>query len=81
MRKWAGRRGRRGLVFAGIAISACAVAGGAFAFWASSDSSNPAAAVADSIQTGNTPTLGGINDSSTSHDYAIDQNGHLAPHN
>src|SRR3954447_11653230 len=61
MRKWAGRRGRRGLVFAGIAISACAVAGGAFAFWACSDSSNPAAAVADSIQTGNTPTLGAIN--------------------
>jgi hypothetical protein len=55
------RRGRRGLVFSGIGIAALAFAGAAFAFWASTDASNPAAAVADSIQAGNTPTLGGIN--------------------
>jgi hypothetical protein len=55
------RRGRRGLLFAGVGLAASAIVGAAFAFWASTDSSNPAAAVADSIQAGNTPTLGGIN--------------------
>jgi hypothetical protein len=61
VRKLVGRRGRRGLVFAGIGVAAVALAGAAFAFWVSTDSSNPAAAVADSIQAGNTPTLGSIN--------------------
>ncbi len=61
MKRLAGRRGRRGLVFAGIAVAALVFAGAAFAFWSSTDGSNPAAAVADSIQAGNTPTLSGIN--------------------
>ncbi|MBV8236016.1 MAG: chitobiase/beta-hexosaminidase C-terminal domain-containing protein, partial [Acidimicrobiia bacterium] len=61
MRGSAGRRGRNGLLFAGVVTAAMALAGMAFAFFVSSDSSNPAAAVADSIQAGNTPTLGSIN--------------------
>ncbi|HEV3352202.1 MAG TPA: chitobiase/beta-hexosaminidase C-terminal domain-containing protein, partial [Acidimicrobiales bacterium] len=48
-------------MFSGIGIAALALAGVAFAFWTSTDSSNPAVAVADSIQAGSTPTLGGIN--------------------
>src|SRR5947209_1490001 len=58
MRRLLGRRGRRGLVFAGIGVAAASIAGAAFAFWASTDASNPAVAVADSIQAGNTPAVG-----------------------
>src|SRR4051794_21675007 len=54
------RRGRHGLLFAGVAVAALAIAGVAFAFWAATDASNPARAVADSIQAGNMPTLGGV---------------------
>ena len=54
-------RRRRRLAFVGLLVGALALAGVAFAFWASSDASNPAKAVADSIQAGSTPTLGGVN--------------------
>jgi hypothetical protein len=52
---------RRVLVFLGVLLGTSALAGVAFAYWASTDASNPAAAVADSIAAGATPTLGGIN--------------------
>jgi hypothetical protein len=64
------RRGRKGLVFAGIGIVASALVGAAFAFWASTDASNPAAAVADSVQGGNTPTLGGVSGSDVTLNWA-----------
>ena len=54
------RRSRR-LVFLGLIVATLALAGVAFAYWASSDSSNPAQATADSLNAGATPTLGGIN--------------------
>src|SRR5436309_88474 len=63
VRRLSGRRGRRGLAFAGIAVAAAALAGAAYAFFTSTDASNPGAAVADSIQTGNTPTLGSVSGS------------------
>lgn len=59
-RRGPGRHGRR-LVVAGLMFATLAAAGVAFAYWASTDSSTPAAAAADSIQVGNTPSLGSIN--------------------
>lgn len=48
------------MVVVGLA-AAGAWAGGALANWFTSDGSNPAVAVADSIRTGTTPTLAGVN--------------------
>jgi len=43
------------------ALALGALASVAYAFWDSSDSSKPAEAIADSLQAGKTPVLGGIN--------------------
>src|SRR5205823_3599129 len=60
MRKHARRFGRRSLLLAWFGVAASVAAGAAFAYWASTDGANPAAAAADLVQAGNTPTLGGV---------------------
>ncbi|MEY2477919.1 MAG: hypothetical protein QOG87_3234 [Actinomycetota bacterium] len=70
----------RRLAFAAVAgVALVAFAGIALAFWVSVDSSNPAAARADSIQAGTTPTLASLNGQVVSINWAATTTASGAP--